>query len=194
VIITPNQLCSISLAWISLPATRENFRDRQPYMTEVNNGSASLLPAYNSIERTFMVANYGANGGCVDNDGTMSARTTVMPRVYAMTSCCVQTAARGTILLRTSSCLAVTKVTSKDTTSCRIKMSTRIRASTAQDVSCCRRCHRWVPTVVMGPAVVATGTRRTRATSAFSQRKTKLVRKHQSSLSIQMSRHQSPPA
>ena len=37
-------------------------------MTEVNNGSASLLPAYNTIERTFMVANYGANGGCVDND------------------------------------------------------------------------------------------------------------------------------
>ena len=33
-------------------------------MTEINNGSASLLPAYNQIERTFMVANYGANGGC----------------------------------------------------------------------------------------------------------------------------------
>lgn len=37
-------------------------------MTEVNNGTASLVPAYNIIERTFMVANYGANGGCVDND------------------------------------------------------------------------------------------------------------------------------
>ena len=45
-----------------------NSWDRQPYMTEVNNGSASLMPAYNQIERTFMVANYGANGGCVDND------------------------------------------------------------------------------------------------------------------------------
>ena len=37
-------------------------------MTEVLNGTASLEPAYNIIERTFMVANYGANGGCVDND------------------------------------------------------------------------------------------------------------------------------
>ena len=29
-------------------------------MTEVNNGSASLVPAYNVIERTFMVANVRA--------------------------------------------------------------------------------------------------------------------------------------
>ena len=40
----------------------------QPYMTEINSGSASLMPAYNQIYRTFMVANYGANGGCIDND------------------------------------------------------------------------------------------------------------------------------
>ena len=46
-----------------------NSWDRQPYMTEINNGSASLMPAYNQIYRTFMVANYGANGGCIDNDG-----------------------------------------------------------------------------------------------------------------------------
>jgi hypothetical protein len=32
------------------------------------NGTASLVPKVNIINKNFMVANYGSNGGCVDND------------------------------------------------------------------------------------------------------------------------------
>lgn len=45
-----------------------NSWDRQPYLTDVLNGTASLVPKANIINRNFMVANYGSNGGCVDND------------------------------------------------------------------------------------------------------------------------------
>mmetsp|Transcript_14885 Transcript_14885/g.44162 ORF Transcript_14885/g.44162 Transcript_14885/m.44162 type:complete len:907 (-) Transcript_14885:74-2794(-) len=45
-----------------------NSWDRQPYLTEILNGTASLVPKDNIITRNFMVANYGSNGGCIDND------------------------------------------------------------------------------------------------------------------------------
>lgn len=45
-----------------------NSWDRQPYLTEVRNGTASLVPLENVITKNFMVANYGSNGGCIDND------------------------------------------------------------------------------------------------------------------------------
>ena len=47
-----------------------NSWDRQPFLTDVAHpGKAgSLIPKTNTISYNFMVANYGANGGCVDND------------------------------------------------------------------------------------------------------------------------------
>lgn len=46
-----------------------NSWDRQPFLTLVGDGKTpSLVPAWNTIENNFMVANYGANGGCIDND------------------------------------------------------------------------------------------------------------------------------
>ena len=45
-----------------------NSWDRQPFLTEIRDGTASLIPASNVITKNFMVANYGSNGGCVDND------------------------------------------------------------------------------------------------------------------------------
>ena len=40
-----------------------NSWDREPFLTEVRNGTASLIPAYTNITHNFAVANYGANGG-----------------------------------------------------------------------------------------------------------------------------------
>ena len=46
-----------------------NSWDRQPFLTDVADPKApSLIPLYNEIHHNFFVANYGANGGCVDND------------------------------------------------------------------------------------------------------------------------------
>jgi len=45
-----------------------NSWDRQPFLTEVRNGTPSLLPAWNELRRNFVIANYNANGGCFDND------------------------------------------------------------------------------------------------------------------------------
>eukprot|EP00698_Gefionella_okellyi_P023671 TRINITY_DN8153_c0_g1_i1.p1 TRINITY_DN8153_c0_g1~~TRINITY_DN8153_c0_g1_i1.p1 ORF type:complete len:532 (+),score=110.27 TRINITY_DN8153_c0_g1_i1:508-2103(+) len=46
-----------------------NSWDRQPFLTTVGDGhKRSLVPAYNEIQNNFMVANYGADGGCIDND------------------------------------------------------------------------------------------------------------------------------
>eukprot|EP00052_Salpingoeca_macrocollata_P019021 m.157013 g.157013 ORF g.157013 m.157013 type:complete len:921 (+) comp20843_c1_seq1:32-2794(+) len=45
-----------------------NSWDRQPFLTKINNGSSSLIPAYNRIHHNFAVANYGADGGCFDTD------------------------------------------------------------------------------------------------------------------------------
>jgi len=45
-----------------------NSWDRQPFLTDVATGTPSLVPSYNEIHHNFFVANYGANGGCVDND------------------------------------------------------------------------------------------------------------------------------
>eukprot|EP01090_Pellita_catalonica_P017490 TRINITY_DN5293_c0_g1_i1.p1 TRINITY_DN5293_c0_g1~~TRINITY_DN5293_c0_g1_i1.p1 ORF type:complete len:206 (+),score=24.65 TRINITY_DN5293_c0_g1_i1:150-767(+) len=44
-----------------------NSWDRQPFLTRVRNGSASLTPAYNEIHHNFMICNYGSNM-CIDND------------------------------------------------------------------------------------------------------------------------------
>ena len=63
-----------------------NSWDRQPFLTDVADPSKppSLIPAYNTIEHNFMVANYGANGGCVDNDDGSSYYMCVRtPRVQA---------------------------------------------------------------------------------------------------------------
>ncbi|EGD73635.1 hypothetical protein PTSG_05343 [Salpingoeca rosetta] len=45
-----------------------NSWDRQPFLTRVNTGEASLVPAYTTIGSNFVVANYGADGGCFDTD------------------------------------------------------------------------------------------------------------------------------
>lgn len=46
-----------------------NSWDRLPYVTDVRQpGVASTLPAWNDFERNFIVSNYGADGGCFDND------------------------------------------------------------------------------------------------------------------------------
>ena len=46
-----------------------NSWDRQPFLTTVRDGAASLVPATNVISRNFAMANYAADGGCFDNDG-----------------------------------------------------------------------------------------------------------------------------
>ena len=46
----------------SLPAP-----SRLPYLTTVRNGTPSTIPAFNNITRNFIVANYAADGGCLDN-------------------------------------------------------------------------------------------------------------------------------
>jgi hypothetical protein len=46
-----------------------NSWDRLPYFTTVRDGSTvSKRPATNIAERNFIVSNYGADGGCLDND------------------------------------------------------------------------------------------------------------------------------
>jgi hypothetical protein len=40
-----------------------------PYLTLVRDGvTPSVIPAFNQVSRNFIVANYGADGGCLDND------------------------------------------------------------------------------------------------------------------------------
>ena len=45
-----------------------NSWDRLPYLTTVRNGTASTIPAMNDVGHNFIVANYAADGGCLDND------------------------------------------------------------------------------------------------------------------------------
>jgi len=45
-----------------------NSWDRLPYITTVRNGTASTIPAFNEAHHNFIVANYAADGGCLDND------------------------------------------------------------------------------------------------------------------------------
>lgn len=45
-----------------------NSWDRLPYYTTVRNGTSSTIPAFNNVHRNFIVANYAADGGCLDND------------------------------------------------------------------------------------------------------------------------------
>eukprot|EP01114_Cavostelium_apophysatum_P013942 TRINITY_DN3485_c0_g1_i1.p1 TRINITY_DN3485_c0_g1~~TRINITY_DN3485_c0_g1_i1.p1 ORF type:complete len:916 (-),score=185.26 TRINITY_DN3485_c0_g1_i1:40-2787(-) len=44
-----------------------NSWDRMPFLTEVRNGTPSLMPAYNNIHNNFMLCNFGSNM-CIDND------------------------------------------------------------------------------------------------------------------------------
>lgn len=44
-----------------------NSWDREPFLTEILNGSAQLTPAYNEIHHNFFLCNYGSSM-CVDND------------------------------------------------------------------------------------------------------------------------------
>lgn len=46
-----------------------NSWDRLPYLTLERNGSLSSIPATQEVHSNFIVANYQANGGCLDNDG-----------------------------------------------------------------------------------------------------------------------------
>lgn len=40
-----------------------------PYATSIADGKTlSAIPAFNVASRNFIVANYGADGGCLDND------------------------------------------------------------------------------------------------------------------------------
>eukprot|EP00051_Salpingoeca_urceolata_P027355 m.481138 g.481138 ORF g.481138 m.481138 type:complete len:908 (+) comp22057_c0_seq1:176-2899(+) len=45
-----------------------NTWDRQAFLTTVATGEPSLTPAYTHIFRNFVVANFAADGGCIDND------------------------------------------------------------------------------------------------------------------------------
>jgi len=46
-----------------------NSWDRLPYLTEIRDGKTpSTVPAVNNVHRNFIVANYAADGGCLDND------------------------------------------------------------------------------------------------------------------------------
>ena len=43
--------------------------DRLPYITEIRDGETpSTIPAWNNMHHNFIVANYAADGGCLDND------------------------------------------------------------------------------------------------------------------------------
>ena len=45
-----------------------NSWDRLPYLTTVATGTPSTVPALNNVHNNFIVANYAADGGCLDND------------------------------------------------------------------------------------------------------------------------------
>jgi len=46
-----------------------NSWDRLPYITEIADGKTpSTVPAVNNVHNNFIVANYAADGGCLDND------------------------------------------------------------------------------------------------------------------------------
>lgn len=46
-----------------------NSWDRLPYITEIRNGETpSTIPAWNNMHHNMIVANYAADGGCLDND------------------------------------------------------------------------------------------------------------------------------
>jgi len=45
-----------------------NSWDRLPYITRIRDGSRSSVPGWNNMHHNFIVANYAADGGCLDND------------------------------------------------------------------------------------------------------------------------------
>jgi hypothetical protein len=46
-----------------------NSWDRLPYLTTVRDGATvSTIPAFNNVHANFIVANFAADGGCLDND------------------------------------------------------------------------------------------------------------------------------
>ena len=45
-----------------------NSWDRLPYITTVATGEPSTVPKPNDVHNNFIVANYAADGGCLDND------------------------------------------------------------------------------------------------------------------------------
>eukprot|EP00931_Biecheleriopsis_adriatica_P028735 TRINITY_DN17128_c0_g1_i4.p1 TRINITY_DN17128_c0_g1~~TRINITY_DN17128_c0_g1_i4.p1 ORF type:complete len:907 (+),score=123.99 TRINITY_DN17128_c0_g1_i4:215-2722(+) len=45
-----------------------NSWDRLPYITTMKDGSPSTVPRRNNVHNNFIVANYAADGGCLDND------------------------------------------------------------------------------------------------------------------------------
>eukprot|EP01062_Namystynia_karyoxenos_P023974 TRINITY_DN19300_c0_g1_i1.p1 TRINITY_DN19300_c0_g1~~TRINITY_DN19300_c0_g1_i1.p1 ORF type:complete len:935 (+),score=273.61 TRINITY_DN19300_c0_g1_i1:66-2870(+) len=45
-----------------------NSWDRLPYLTTVRSSTPSTIPKRNDMHHNFIVANYAANGGCLDND------------------------------------------------------------------------------------------------------------------------------
>jgi len=45
-----------------------NSWDRLPYITTIRDGTPSTVPKVNNVHNNFIVANYAADGGCLDND------------------------------------------------------------------------------------------------------------------------------
>jgi hypothetical protein len=45
-----------------------NSWDRLPYITTIRDGTPSTVPKRNNVHNNFIVANYAADGGCLDND------------------------------------------------------------------------------------------------------------------------------
>ena len=54
-----------------------NSWDRLPYITDIRDGKTpSTIPAWNDMHHNFIVANYAADGGCLDNDDGRCVRAT----------------------------------------------------------------------------------------------------------------------
>lgn len=60
-------LCPFSFAFLSTDGAFNSW-DRLPYITTVRTGKPSTIPAFNNVHHNFIVANYAADGGCLDND------------------------------------------------------------------------------------------------------------------------------
>jgi hypothetical protein len=62
-----NPFCPLTNTY-SLTAALQSW-DRMPYVTMVRDGvTPSSIPAFNDVHHNMIVANYAADGGCLDND------------------------------------------------------------------------------------------------------------------------------
>ena len=93
-----------------------NSWDRLPYLTTVRDGvTPSTIPAMNNVHHNFIVANYAADGGCLDNDdGLGPACHAQSPKVLNPNSCDLQ-GVRTMRFITTSASLVATSPTLTET-------------------------------------------------------------------------------